>query len=151
MAKTPDHEVPEAPRITVTLMGQTYNEVRLAFQEYVDPAAGVALVAYWFDAEEGYEDQLGVISVNLREYGFTPAEGCIFIRDYEPGSDWLSSLVRAGVAEPTGRIEYGGYMDSVAFPEVRFIGDWADRALQARIEGNAQRARTVADSGSKGA
>lgn len=139
--------VPEAPRITVRMeSGAVYNDVRVAFQAYQDPAGGVAVILYWFDAEEGFEDQLAVATVNLSKYGWLPEPGCAFIKTWGGNEGILESLIREKIVEPTSRIEMMNAYGSQAV-EVRFIGDWADRWLQAVIEGNAMRARAIDESG----
>ena len=61
-------------------------------------------------------DMVAVVSENIP--GYTPAEGCIFVKDYSENTGVLSALIDAGVLVPTGRAVVSGY---VGLPEARVV------------------------------
>lgn len=122
--------------VSVALSSRPYIGVHLVFQPYLDPAGGMA-VRLLQDREHG---DLATASVNLAGYGYTPSEGCVFLKSYSENSGLLESLLRAGVVEQTGRYAHVGFVD---VPEVRFINEWADSFAKAEKTGRKDRIKML--------
>ena len=78
----------------------TYHDVELTFGQYRNGNIAITLGPE--------EDPIGVATVNL--VGNTPAEGCVWIKNWSENEGVLASLTRAGVIEPTGRTAHTGYV-----------------------------------------
>lgn len=97
---TTDRVVPGTTPITVTLMGVTYDDVTIERAAYGDGSPALRL---W--CEDG---PLATATVFLSHA--TPAEGCVWIKDYSENEGMLASLIEAGVIEATGRVERAGFV-----------------------------------------
>lgn len=49
-------------------------------------------------------EPLTTASLNLGDYGYKPAEGCIFVGDYSQHKGIFEALIKAGVLSDTGRV-----------------------------------------------
>ncbi|KAB1661679.1 hypothetical protein F8O07_07175 [Pseudoclavibacter sp. CFCC 13796] len=87
------------------LNGVTYPDARVTFSGTEDSGS----VVLWND-----EGEIADISVNIP--GATPAEGCIFVKNWSENAGMLESLESAGIGTRTGRYVETGF---VSAPELR--------------------------------
>lgn len=60
-----------------------------------------------------------VVSVNLGDYGMSPGDNCVFVKNYSPHVGLADSLVEAGVAEIVRPVKFGfgtGFEIRLLFP-----------------------------------
>jgi hypothetical protein len=92
-----DRVVPSTT-IEVTLMGTDY----VATLERASYADGSPALRLWAD-----DGVLATATVFLA--GQPAAEGCVWIKDWSENSGMFTSLIAAGVIEPTGRTAQTGF------------------------------------------
>lgn len=94
----------------LTLLGQEWTNVRLDELFYGDGSVAVRLTV----DEDGFEETLANISVNLGAYDLRPEPGAFFVKDYGESEGLLDALVEAGVLEKTGRTVTFGPFNTTA-------------------------------------
>lgn len=94
---TTDRVVPSTT-IEVTLMGTDY----VATLERARYGDGSPALRLWSD-----EGPLATATVFLE--GQPAAEGCVWIKDWSENAGMFTSLIAAGVIEPTGRTAQAGF------------------------------------------
>jgi len=113
-------------RVTITLNGQTYPDLEVNFAPYAEREGGVAIQLWDTVGEEGWgPEPIATATVNLQAYNESPADGCVFIKDYSENSGMLASLIATGKVRETGRFVQASWS---MVPEVELLDDWLEAA-----------------------
>lgn len=60
------------------------------------------------------------ISINLGDYGLTPPEGHVYIKEYGEHEGVLEALIDQGIADPVGRVQFGPFNASAWLVRIDF-------------------------------